>query len=152
MLRMVAYRITSAWGTSGDAMTDWNAYLNERINRDPARERFEERLPTISPELNAAVEELRQIERNVATVEMLAGKYETYWQLPNGGSSTFKLARLHFIKAKRYPLHIPDFIVGFSYMLGEGLTHEKDRDFQQREPTTVQEATKIAIDELSYLL
>lgn len=133
-------------------MTDWNAYLNERINRDPVKERFEERLPNISPELKAAVEELRRIETNIATVDLLRGKYQTYWQLPNGGFDTFKLARLHFIRAKRYPFHIPDFIIGFSYMLGEGLAHEKDRDFNQREPTTVEEATRLAIDELSYLL
>lgn len=133
-------------------MTDWNEHFLEIINHDPAKARFEERLPTISPELKAGVEELRKIEANVATVDLLRGRYETYWQLPNSGFDTYTTARMHFIRAKRYPFQIPDFKIGFWYQVGEGLMYERNNDFKEREPITVEDATMETLKELKHLL
>ncbi|TDW20445.1 hypothetical protein EV128_12575 [Rhizobium azibense] len=129
-------------------MTDWNAYLEELINLDTWPKRFEERYLQTTPEVKAGIEELRQIEANVATVQLLKGRYEVRYQIPTPKSS----ARLFFIRARRYPFHLMDFLVIFSYVVGDGLTHEVNKDFKQREPVTIEEATKRALDELKYIL
>ncbi|MBX4911326.1 hypothetical protein HJA82_28870 [Rhizobium bangladeshense] len=128
-------------------MTDWNADFEKIITRDNWRNRFNERWPNTTPEVRAGYTELASIESNVATVRLLTGKYEAIYQIPFVNNSV----RLSFIRPRRLPFHIPDFLITLSYIVSQGgLQHEKGTN--EYEPVTVEEATRLVLEELKHLL
>ncbi|WP_416064987.1 hypothetical protein ACK9YZ_20425 [Rhizobium sp. ZK1] len=125
-------------------MTDWNAHFNELIAVDHWRNRFEERYPQCTDEVKAGIEVLRQIEANIATVELLNNKWEALYQIPFLDNS----GRLLFVQKRRYPFHLPNFMVNFSYIVDKGGLHleRKLNGTDKWELITEEEATQVALN------
>ncbi|TCA21435.1 hypothetical protein [Rhizobium leguminosarum] len=128
-------------------MTDWNAYFDDLINRDHARERFEERYQQCTEEVKAGIEVLRQVEANVATVQLLAGKYETRYSV----IFTKNSARLDFIWKRRYPFHLPTYLATFIFTVDKGGLHHMEST-DNYVPMTVETATQTALDKLKDII
>ncbi|MGO6709055.1 hypothetical protein [Rhizobium johnstonii] len=129
-------------------MTDWNHDFEQILARDAWQERFKQRWPDTTPAVKAGYAELSTIAANVATVRLLTGKYEAIYQIPFANNSV----RLLFIMPRRYPFHMPDFKIAFSYIVDKGgLQHEKAIGTNDYAPVTIEEATRLTLEELKHL-